>query len=324
MRSHSSAVRNLQNRLSMNRGMDLIEEAKALVTETWRGWNDDDAMQWSAALSFYAALALAPLLVTLLALAGTIFDQQVVQQRLLAVLAQQVGPQAAELARSIVYDQEGGVLAGAWSGLLVLAGATAVFGQLQKALNEVWQVRAGGGIRRMLQQRLLGMAMVLVIGLLFLGALALQALVTALPDWAPLSLTANLGASAVLFTLLSAAVYQILPDADIRWRDVWIGAAVTAVLFSLGQLALGIYLGRSSVGSSYGAAGSLVAVLLWLYYSGMAFFFGAEFTQVWARRRGRRITPTRGAHRVETRKVLEASVASSPGRTETAPYSWER
>ena len=281
----------------------ILSEARDLVVETWHEWNEDDAMQWGAAVSYYAALSLAPLLVTVVALAGLAFETGALRGRLVDQLGQWIGEDGASMAQQVLITQQGQAFAGVTSGVLALVGATAVFGQLQKALNQLWDVRGEGGIRRMLKTRLLGFAMIFCFGLLFLSALAMQAVLAALPEWGPSGRLFNFGGSVALFTLLFAAVYQILPDVDIRWRDVWVGAAVTAVLFSLGQLAVGLYLGRSSVGSSYGAAGSLVAVLVWLYYSSLVAFFGAEFTQVWARHRGQRIRPIRGAYRIETRRV---------------------
>jgi len=290
----------------------MLKEARKLATETWREWNDDQAMQWGAAVSFYAALALAPLLVTVFAVVALLFEDEAVRRRLVEFVGEQVGEEGAETAANILADRGGGLFAGVSSAVFSLIGATAVFGQLQNALNQLWQVRARGSIRRLLKTRLLGLAMVLVVGALFLGTLTLQSLITALFDWGTLVRALNVAGSLALFTLLFTAVYKILPDVDIRWRDVWVGGAVTAVLFTIGQFGVGLYLGRATVGSSYGAAGAFVAVLVWMYYSSLVFFFGAEFTQVWARRHGRRIQPTRGARRVEKR-LVEQDEAGSGG-----------
>lgn len=281
----------------------ILGEVKALAVETFREWRDDDAMQWGAALSYYAALALAPLLVTLLALSGILLDEDAAQREILDFVSRRVGEQGETVARTILDGREGGLFAGVSSGVLLLVGATGVFAQLQKALNELWGVAVAGSIRRFLLSRVMGFLMVLGIGVLILAGLALQAVVAALPTVGGLDRLLNIGGSTALFTVVFAAVYKVLPDVDIRWTDVWVGAAVTATLFTMGQFLVGLYLGRSSVGSSYGAAGSLVAVLVWLYYSAHVFFFGAEFTQVWSRRHGRRICPVPGAKRVHTRKV---------------------
>jgi membrane protein len=193
--------------------------------------------------------------------------------------------------------------------LLMLLGASGAFAHLQKSLNHLWNVepRPGAGWKLMVRQRVAALGMVLVVALLLLTALVLSAAISALgsyaeevlpmPAWA-LGLI-DVAVSLVVITLLFAAIYKVLPDVEIEWREVWTGATVTALLFVLGKLAIGLYLGRSSVASSYGAAGSLVVLLVWIFYSSQLVFLGAEFTQVWARRRGTRIEPSAWAVRVE-------------------------
>ena len=272
-----------------------LRAVRALLVETFREWREDDAMQSGAALAYYAALALAPLLVTLLALSGLLIGEEAARIRLVEFFARWAGTQGEEVARQILRSREGGVFAGLSSGVLLIVGATGVFAQLQKALNHLWDVEPVGGLGSFLVDRLLGFAMVLVTGAFLLAGLALQAVLAALPSPGALERPLTLAGSTILFTALFAAIYRVLPDVDVAWRDVGVGAAVTAALFTAGQIPLGLYLGRSSVGSAYGAVGSLVAVLVWLYYSALVFFFGAEFTQVWARRHGRGMHPVAGA-----------------------------
>ena len=272
-----------------------------LFKGAFREWRDDDAMQWSAALAYYAALAVAPLLVLVLAIVGAVWQGPDAQQRVVEVIQQQVGEQPAELARMILrQDEEGdsGLLAGVVSTLLLLVGASGVFGQLQKALNAMWDVEPEeGGLRHLLKGRVLGFGLVLGLGVLLLAALVVQTTLSAVAGGVGLRVL-NQAGSVVVFTIVFGALFHVLPDVRIGWREVWLGAAATALLFTAGQLLVGLYLGRGSVGSRYGAAGTLVAFLVWLYYSGMVFFFGAELTQVGARRWGKAIEPEEGARRV--------------------------
>ena len=275
-------------------------ELKEIVMESFREWRDDDALQWGAALAFYSALSLAPLLLLLLTAATVAFDEQEVRRQILERLRTWMGPQGASVARTVL---EGGRQTGTWAGVTGLAvllfGATTVFAQLQKALNAMWDVeRDEGGFRQLVRSRLLAVPLVASIGVVLLVAVGARAVLSRLPAPAPALELLNVGLSVGIFTLGLAAVYKVLPDVVIDWADVWVGALVTATLLVVGQMAIGAYLGVAAVGSAYGAAGSLVALLVWIYYSALVFFFGAEFTQVWAHRAGRRIEPEEGARRV--------------------------
>jgi membrane protein len=193
----------------------------------------------------------------------------------------------------------------------LLFGATGALSQLQASLNRVWGVKPdpqAGGLKQFVLKRILSLAMVLVIGFLLLVALVVTTAVSAVSErwlpgsWSrPLLLVANQGADFAVVTLLFAALFKVLPDAKISWRDVWVGAGATALLFVLGKFALGFYLGRSDIGSAFGVAGSLALILVWIYYSGLILLLGAEFTQVWARRYGTEIQPAAGAVRVVER-----------------------
>ena len=198
-----------------------------------------------------------------------------------------------------------GVVATVISVIILLFGASGVFGQLQASLNRIWGVKPkpGRGVLGMIQDRLLSFGFTLVVGFLLLVSLLLTAGIALVADLAgglmPASETLtqllNFVLSLAIITLLFAMIFKFLPDAKIAWRDVWIGAFLTALLFTVGKFALGLYLGKSSVASSYGAAGSLIVLLLWVYYSSLILFFGAEFTQVYANRFGSRVAPADNA-----------------------------
>ena len=261
-----------------------------------KGLTRDDVLMLSAALAYYTSLSLAPLVLLLLWLAS--FLGESTTDRLVSEAVDVVGPQAGEAVRTVIANAESepslGSIAGI-VGLVTLAfGASGVFAQLQKALNHVWNVKprpGRKGIVRWLRKRLLSFGMILAFGFLLLVSLALSTGLAMLGDTVAGSLPGsqylwqalNMAISFGVVTLLFAAMFKFLPDARIELRDVWIGAAVTALLFSLGKIAIGFYLGRSSVGSAYGAAGSLIVLLVWVYYSATIFFFGAELTQVHAR-----------------------------------------
>lgn len=283
-----------------------------LLKETFAEWKKDDALQWGAALAYYSIFSIAPLLLVTISVAGMVFGREAVEGRLVEEIAGVVGPQAAEAIQTMVANasRSGSGVWGTIVGVaLMLLGASGAFAHLQKSLNHLWNVepRPDAGWKLMVRQRVAALGMVLVVALLLLVALVLSAAVSALASYAEQLLPMPgwaLGAidfvvSLLVITLLFAAIYKVLPDVEIGWREVWVGSAVTAFLFALGKLAIGLYLGHSSVASSYGAAGSLVVLLVWIFYSSQLVFLGAELTQVWARRKGHRIEPSEWAVRVE-------------------------
>lgn len=303
--------------------MTAVARAKrnaGLLKETFEEWKDDDALQWGAALAYYSIFSIAPLLLITISVASLVFGRAAVEGRLIDEIGGVVGPQAAEAIQTMIANASA-TGSGVWGTILgvvlMLLGASGAFAHLQKSLNHLWNVepKADAGWRLMARHRILALGMVLVVALLLLTALVLSAAISALgsyaeqilpmPAWA-LGLI-DLVVSLAVITLLFAAIYKVLPDVRIAWREVWVGAAVTALLFVLGKLAIGLYLGRSGVASSYGAAGSLVVLLVWIFYSSQLVFFGAEFTQVWARRRGKRIEPSEWAVRVAEVPVKPAS-----------------
>jgi len=270
-----------------------------------------------AALAFYTVFAIAPLFVIVLAIAAFWFGQEAAQRELFAQVHSLVGNEGGKAIEAIVAAANKPV-AGIWATggalLTLLVGATGVFVQLQDALNTIWNVQRlpGHGLRNFLKDRLRSFAIVLSIGFLLLVSLVLSAILSALGKFMSGLLPAqemvwqiiNWIVSFGVITFLFAMIFKILPDVKINWHDVWVGAALSALLFDMGKLLLGLYLGRSSVASAYGAAGSLVVVLLWVYYSAQILLFGGEVTHLYADRYGSRVRPVAGAKFVAGRKAV--------------------
>jgi membrane protein len=286
-----------------------------------RDFIDDDCPTMAAALSYYTVFSLPPLLVLLFLLLGAVLDPQDIQGTVEGQIRGLMGPESGEQIRTIIANADrpgsGNVPATVLGIVALLLGATGVFGQLQAALNRAWEVAPDpeqGGLKSFLMKRVFSLGMVLALAFVLLVSLVLSAVLSAfgdslgrfLPDGlsGPLLHAINFAFSFAVITLLFAAIFKILPDATIAWRDVWVGGAVTALLFTVGKFLLGLYLGRSNPGEAFGAAGALALMLVWIYYTSMIVFFGAEFTQTWAERRGRGIEPEKGAVRVvrETRR----------------------
>jgi membrane protein len=258
-------------------------------------WNRDNVPQLAAALAYYTAFSLAPLLMIAIGTAGLVFGQEAAEGRIVGQLAGLVGPQGGEAIQAMVASARkpaSGVLATTVGLLTLLLGASGVFGQLRESLNTIWDVptRKGNFLRRLLSERFASFAMVLVIGFLLLVSLVLSTVLSALAeiagpgtDLVPVFQAVNLFVSIGFVTVLFALIYRFVPDARIPWRGVLGGALVAALLFNLGKFAIGAYLGRSAVGSAFGAAGSFVVLLVWVYYSAQILLFGAEVAQVGAR-----------------------------------------
>jgi membrane protein len=272
--------------------------AFAIVRQTAREFSEDQVPRLGASLAYYTIFSIAPLLLIAISIAGIVFGKEAAQGELLGQLRSVLGPAAADMLQQMIANAakpRTGTIATIVGIVTLLLGAAGVFGQLKEALNTIWDVepRKGGGILAAIKQRFLSMAMVLGVGFLLLVSLIIDAAISAagkflgnrLPGGEALWQSVQIAVSLCIVTLLFALIFRLLPDTRIAWRDVWPGAAVTAVLFVIGKFALGLYLGKSSVGSSYGAAGSLVLLLLWIYYSAQILLAGAEFTQVYARRR---------------------------------------
>jgi membrane protein len=280
-----------------------------LLKQTASEWMEDDAPSLGAALAYYTVFSLAPLMTIAIAIAGFFFGKEAAQgqifDELRVLLGEEGGKAIEEMVQSASAQPTVGVVATVISVIILLFGASGVFGQLQASLNRIWGVKPkpGRGVLGMIQDRLLSFGFTLVVGFLLLVSLLLTAGIALVADLAgglmPASETLaqllNFVLSLAIITLLFAMIFKFLPDAKIAWRDVWIGAFLTALLFTVGKFALGLYLGKSSVASSYGAAGSLIVLLLWVYYSSQILFFGAEFTQVYANRFGSCVAPADNA-----------------------------
>jgi membrane protein len=267
-------------------------------------WWNDNCLRLAASLAYYTALSLAPLVLLIVGVIGLVLDRQQVGSQLSAQLEGLIGPAGRELVTSILAatSPQGGTLATLIGLGTLLIGATAVFGELQATLNLIWEVRPApthgvwAGIWAVLRERLFSLALVLALAFLLLVSLVISAALAGAaallqgPEQALLSRLLELAVSLLVLTFVFALLYMYVPDAEIGWRDVWLGGLITAVLFTLGKTAIGFYLGQASVGSAYGAAGSLVVLLVWVYYSALIMFFGAEFTHAWATRQGE-VTP---------------------------------
>ena len=279
-----------------------------LFREGIAGWNRINAPRLGAALAFYTMLSIAPLLVICVSIAGLVFGAEAAESRVAAQIQELVGPIGAQAIRSLLTHpgETSGVVAGIVGLATLWFGASGVLVELQDSLNLVWCVKSRyAGLRGLVQSRFLSFAMILGIGFLLLVSLLMSAAIAAtgkffgqfLPAPEGLLHLASLVLSLVVITVLFALLYKIVPDTRIEWRDVWVGATVTSALFTMGKFLIGYYIGKSGIGSAYGAAASLVVFLVWIYYSAQIFLLGAEFTRVYADRRGSRSAPSQSEPR---------------------------
>lgn len=297
----------------------------SLLKQTVAEWQRDKVSRLAAALAYYTTFALAPVLIIVIAVASFLFEQSTVQTRIIEQLQGLLGENGAGLVQEMLTSKSQGS-EGFWATLisvgLLIVGASGLFIQLQDALNTVWNVvpKKGEGMWKLVRDRLLSFGMVLAIGFLLLVSLMLSAGLSALNGvfgdilvgWDVGLQILNTVVSFVVITLLFGMIYKVLPDVKIAWKDVWVGASITALLFTLGKFLIGLYLGNSSVASAYGAAGSFVVLLLWIYYSAQILLFGAEFTQVYANRFGDRITPDKYATFAADANALEKGDPTQP------------
>jgi membrane protein len=298
----------------------MASEGKGIVQilkQSFKDFSDDECPTMAAALSYYTVFSLPPLLLLIIMIAGAVMDPQDVREALHGQLGALLGQSGGDEIRTIMEKAQetktpdtGRPVAAILGVATLVLGATGVFGQLQAALNKAWEVKPDpeqGGIKSFLVKRIFSFGMVIAIAFLLLVSLALTAAISAVggmmgrlvPGVGEAVLhVLNFVVSFGVITLLFAAMFKIVPDAQVAWKDVWVGAVVTGVLFMIGKYAIGFYLGRSNPGEVYGAAGSLAILLVWIYYASMIVFFGAEFTQTWAEHRGQGVTPEKGAVRV--------------------------
>lgn len=282
----------------------MLQELWLTAKETISDWVDDKASRLAAALAYYALLSLAPLLVITMAVVGWFVGEDAARGRVAGELGAVVGGEAARGIQAVAESAQSpaaGIVSTVVGIVTLFVGASGVFGELQSSLNTVWEVapKPGRGLVGELRDRFLSFTMVLGVAFLLLVSLVVSSALSAagsfmagaLPGGEAVWQVINFALSLAVVTGLFALIYKVVPDAKIQWRDVWLGAFVTAVLFTLGKLLLGLYLGKAAVGSSYGAAGSIIALVVWVYYAAQILLIGAEFTQAQARRRGRAIEP---------------------------------
>jgi membrane protein len=272
-----------------------IQSWMSLAKETFAKWSEHQAPRLGASVAFYSLLSFAPLLVLIATMTALVFDRNTTQNALIDQARQMIGDRGADTVKSLLANAQkpsSGIFASVVAFVTLLFGASGVFSELRDALNTIWdaQPKEQSGWRAMLKQKLFSFGMVLSVGFLLLVSLILSAGLAVVgkffgqlvPVPVPILEAANFVVSLAVITLLFALLFKYVPARSIPWRDVWIGAVLTALLFTTGKFLLGLYLGKAAVGSAYGAAGSLVAVIVWVYYSAQIFFFGAEFTRVYA------------------------------------------
>lgn len=276
-----------------------LQQAWRLTKDAAAAWVDDFAPSMGAALAYYTIFSLAPMLVIVIAVAGFFFGHQAAQGEIIMQLRDMVGSTGASAIEALLKSASEpgqGIIAATMGILTLMIGATAVFGELQSALDRIWKVPPvkKGGIRNLLLKRLLSFGMVMGLGFMLLVSLILSAALAAfgkwwgnvLGGWTIVLEILNLAISFGVITGLFAMIYKFMPRATIPWRDVWVGSVITALLFTIGKFAIGLYLGTTNMASGFGAAGSLVVLLVWIYYSAQIFLLGAEFTWVFAQQHG--------------------------------------
>ncbi len=271
-----------------------------LIKAAFSSWSDDYAPSMGAALSYYTLFSIAPLLIIVIAVAGMIFGEEAARGEILGQLRGVMGDQGALVIEGMLKSAHSAgkdTWAAIVSTAVLLLGATAVFGELQSALDRIWRTpapKSESGLWYLVRTRLLSFGLVLGLGFLLMVSLVVSAALAALGkfwggwfgQWEGLLQAVNFAVSFAIFTVLFAMIYKIMPRARISWHDVWMGAGVTALLFTVGKVLIGLYLGKSSIASGFGAAGSLVVLLAWVYYSAQVFLLGAEYTWVYAKQHG--------------------------------------
>jgi membrane protein len=275
------------------------------LKDVFTQWINDEPFLLASSLSYYTLFSLAPLLVIAIGVAGFVFGREAAQNQIVETMGGMIGPESAQAIQGMIENASAkpktGIISTVLGAVTLLIGAGGVVGQLQTSLNKVWGVepKSDQGMWVFIRQRFISFAMVLAVGFLLLVSLVVTALLTAFSQFLGglvggaefvghvLDVVVSFG----FVTLLFAMIYKFVPDVQIQWKDVWVGAALTSILFTIGKFAIGLYLGSSGVTSAYGAAGSLITVLLWVYYSSLIFLLGAEFTQAYATTYGSGVVP---------------------------------
>jgi membrane protein len=303
--------------LQVIRGLRGVDHTWELIKESVVEWVNDRASRKGAALAFYTVFSLAPILIVAIAIAGVFFGQEAARGEIYMQVSDLLGADAAKAVQAMIQNANrpgAGAIATIIGIVTLFLGATTALAELKDGLDQIWDVPSEhmSGVWYFLRKRLLSIGLILSLGFLLLVSLVFSAVLTALSKrWGPADATGailqgvNFVFAFVLVTVLFAMIYKILPSTRIAWRDVIIGSLVTASLFSVGKFAIGLYLGNSAIASSYGAAGSVILVLIWVYYSAQIFLLGAEFTKVYAHRFGsRRNLPRPGmAHVTHTEQT---------------------
>lgn len=294
----------------MTKGGSSVANAFSLLKQTFSEWLEDKAPQLGAALAYYTVFSLAPLVLLLLAVIGFLFhdDPAGAWRKLTEQMSYFLDQSAVDVVQNIAQkasEPKKNSLATVIGILLALFGASGVFGQLQDALNTIWGVKAkpGLGMAAFLRSRFLSFAMVAGVCFLLLVSLVIESVLKSFSAYVQATFPGGIAIALLVYSvfdfvivvLLFASIFKFLPDVKIQWRDVWIGAVLTTILFTIGKWALGLYLGSGTAASAYGAASSLITLLLWIYYSSQILLFGAEFTQVYATRAGRAFVPDKYA-----------------------------
>jgi len=274
-----------------------FKDLKEMIYETFDQFIDDKGFKMSAALSFYAAFSLGPLLLIVISIAGIFYGEEAARGEISKQIIYLIGKDGAEMIQTIIKGASNkvtGIFAGIVSLIFLILGSIGVFLELQESLNTIWGIesRPGRGIWGFIKNRLVSFSMVVATGFLLMVSLIINSLIyltyNFLGDYfdviLPASEAVNIISSFIVITLLFAMIFKYLPDAIISWKYVWLGAVITSVLFSIGKYFIGLYLGNSSYGSTYGAAASVVILFIWIYYSGIILYLGAEFTQIFRRR----------------------------------------
>lgn len=288
-------------------------DGASIARQTASEFLADQPFQLAAALSYYTLLSIAPLLLVVTGIAGVLLGEAEVRNELIAQAAELVGEEGAELLESVTASAGStgrGFISVLVGSLLTLLGASTVFAQLQVALNRIWRVEAApsNAVIGFVRARLMSLAVVLGLGFLLLVSLVLSAALSGLygyvdtlfPGAGIVSRAVNLALSLAVISLLLALLFRYVPDAEVSWRDTAVGAIATAVMFTIGKYAIGLYLGQASVGSAYGAAGSAVVFMVWVYYASLILFLGAKITRVVARHRGTPLVPSAHARSLDT------------------------
>ena len=268
-----------------------MQDLWTILRRTVSAWNDHNAMRLSAALAFYAILSLAPMMVFAILLVGLVFGHTAAQQEIIGQVQYAIGTDGANAVRGMLQTAPkpaAGVLASVLGVATLIFGASGVFVELQDALNIMWDVKpsGGNGLIELVRQRFITFGMVLGVGFLLLVSLLLSTATAVVGKFFAASLPApefvvhlaNDVVSMIAIAGLFALIFKVVPETPIKWRDVWLGALATSFLFTIGKAVIALYLGKAAIASAYGAAGSMIAVTVWVYYSSLIFFFGAEFT----------------------------------------------